>query len=438
MNKDYLSKVKKINDVSPSFCLAKWLQVTIDLQNGLTHSCHHPGRHEVPLKELTNNYSALHNTKFKKEQRKKMLNGERPSECEYCWNIEDLEANDISDRIIKSMDNWAYDKLDEVKNAPWDININPTYLEVMFENTCNLSCLYCVSYVSSKINNNLKKHGPFPLGVRHQGEQYVEYEALSENPYIKAFWKWLPEILNDLKVLRVTGGEPLLSQNLFTLLDYLEENPNNKLAFAVNSNLSLPSNRVEDFALRIKKLLDENKIASFEFYVSVDTIGEQAEYIRSGLNYHLFNKNMELLNKLLPDVHIVIMCTFSVLSIPRFGDFLDLVRSWKRKHRTFVLDISYLNHPQYLSPNIITEDFYGLVRSYVEKMGGTEEFSAYEVDKMRRLYHFILTDNKSEFARKNFSTFISENDKRYGFSFEETFPELLSFYEDCKAEVESE
>ena len=49
---------QKLDAVSNSFCLAKWYQVTLHLQNGHTHSCHHPGTHKVPLQELENNPTA--------------------------------------------------------------------------------------------------------------------------------------------------------------------------------------------------------------------------------------------------------------------------------------------------------------------------------------------------------------------------------------------
>ena len=60
-----------LNSISPSFCLAKWLQHTLYLQNGMNHSCHHPQTHKVPLDEVKENYKALHNTKFKKAQMQK-------------------------------------------------------------------------------------------------------------------------------------------------------------------------------------------------------------------------------------------------------------------------------------------------------------------------------------------------------------------------------
>ena len=79
-----------INAVSDSFCAAKWYNASIWLSNGRTASCHHPLAHYVPTKELLKDPSALHNTSFKKEQRKLMLEGQRPEECGYCWRVEAL------------------------------------------------------------------------------------------------------------------------------------------------------------------------------------------------------------------------------------------------------------------------------------------------------------------------------------------------------------
>ena len=70
---------KKLNKVSPSMCLAKWNQVSLHLPTGLNNSCYHPPLHKM---EVGN----IHNTQYKKAQRKKMIEGERPEECSYCWN----------------------------------------------------------------------------------------------------------------------------------------------------------------------------------------------------------------------------------------------------------------------------------------------------------------------------------------------------------------
>ena len=73
-------RIKIDNEVGPTFCLAKWHHVTMYLQTGETHSCYHPRPHHIPLEELKTNPSALHNTIFKKEERKDMLAGGKPVE----------------------------------------------------------------------------------------------------------------------------------------------------------------------------------------------------------------------------------------------------------------------------------------------------------------------------------------------------------------------
>ena len=144
----YRSTKKKIDKVSKSFCLAKWQQVTLHLHNGHTHSCHHPQTHKVPLEELKDNPSALHNTNYKKQQRKKMLEGYRPAECQYCWNVEDLDGEHFSDRTIKSSNaDWAAPYFDDVIDAGWEGNIIPRAVEVSFGNACNFKCTYCLSLI---------------------------------------------------------------------------------------------------------------------------------------------------------------------------------------------------------------------------------------------------------------------------------------------------
>ena len=115
--KDADTAKEKLDTVSPSFCLAKWNQVSILLQTGQTHSCHHPSPHVVPREEVIKNPSALHNTEFKKLQRKTMLQGGRPKECDYCWNVEDANSDSFSDRHLKSGEAWAFPYFDRIKKS---------------------------------------------------------------------------------------------------------------------------------------------------------------------------------------------------------------------------------------------------------------------------------------------------------------------------------
>ena len=62
---EYKKTKEFLDTVGRGMCMAKWTQVTIHLQNGHTHSCHHPATHKIPLRELEENPTALHNTKYK-------------------------------------------------------------------------------------------------------------------------------------------------------------------------------------------------------------------------------------------------------------------------------------------------------------------------------------------------------------------------------------
>ena len=102
LEKTELKNIKyRLDSVSPSMCLAKWLQVSLHLTTGKTHSCYHPPVYNIDKKELSENPSALHNTWQKKQERALMLKGQRPKGCSYCWNIED-SGNHYSDRHYRS------------------------------------------------------------------------------------------------------------------------------------------------------------------------------------------------------------------------------------------------------------------------------------------------------------------------------------------------
>ena len=69
-NPVYLRAKEELDAVGPGMCLAKWTQVTLQLQSGHNHSCHHPSTHKISEQEIARNPSALHNTRFKKLKRK--------------------------------------------------------------------------------------------------------------------------------------------------------------------------------------------------------------------------------------------------------------------------------------------------------------------------------------------------------------------------------
>jgi organic radical activating enzyme len=432
-------RYKKIDQISQSFCLAKWLQVTIDLKHGTNHSCHHPQRHLIPEKLLEEGPGVLHNTPFKKRQRKMMLEGERPKECSYCWDIEDRAGRYQSDRYIKSTDPWAFPSLEKVSALPWNESVNPTYIEVMFDSKCNLSCSYCMADISTSIEKEMLEFGPYPVSdQQHRMSEHPSLEGEGENSFQKAFWRWLPTLNRDLKVLRITGGEPFLSPQNEKLLEFFDENPFPDLKLVVNSNLSLPESLIDKKFDRIEGLLLGKKIGSFELYTSLDGLGVQAAYIRSGLNHELFWSNIDRFFKRFPRQPIVIMCAFNILSCESIQQLLEKVLQYKASGRHLVLDMAYLKNPFYLRANLADQGLRESVEkafSFIKSNTQEGKFSQHEYSKFETIYQWInfpVERNELLRGRRDFFAFVNEYDRRKGNSFLEVFPRYRSFFRVCE------
>jgi len=295
---NYIKGVRdRLNKIGPGFCAMKWLHQTLYLHTGDNHSCYHPRPHHIPLDEIKIDASALHNTKWKKQQRKKMLEGERPEECYYCWNIEDLPGEHISDRMIHSSSDFSEPYIEKLAELPWDAPVNPRYLEVSFGNGCNYRCGYCCPQASTMWMEEIKKHGNYDLTYNQYGIEFLKngtyYGPKDENPYIEAFWKWWPSLRNDLHTLRITGGEPLMNPGAMQFFDLLEDEPAPHLEITLNSNLGVTFDRVDRLIARVKSLIEQKKIRKFSFFTSIDSWGEQAEYMRTGLKCDHWERNMK-------------------------------------------------------------------------------------------------------------------------------------------------
>ena len=240
-----------LNEVSPSFCLAKWYSVSLHLPTGKTHSCYHPPAHNIPMNELMQSSDALHNTEHKKEMRRMMQNGERPRECEYCWKMEDMGKDAVSDRTFKSII-YTDDELQQAYEADANENTNLKTFEIAFDRVCNLACSYCNASFSTTWAKDIKNNGPYEnlvsdgAGAFHQDGSWAQpYKDDEDNPYIQAFWKWWENGLSDsLQELRVTGGEPLMIPEHWNILrDLIADGHAKNIKLRYNTNGHPPSSR---------------------------------------------------------------------------------------------------------------------------------------------------------------------------------------------------
>jgi organic radical activating enzyme len=462
---------KKLDDVGCGFCLAKWTQVTMHLHNGTTHSCHHPEPHKVSLEELSRNPTALHNSKIKKIARKEMLENKRPSECSYCWNVED-NSNSFSDRVFKSSEPWSEPFFDEISKSDWRDNYNPKYVEVSFSNTCNFKCAYCGPEYSSKWMEEINDHGPYQLSFEYNGTKRMDerntkpYKHSENNPYVNSFWEWFPELYKSMDTFRITGGEPLLSKDTWKVLDFILETnePNRNLKLSINSNLGVPDNLIDRLIEKLDEIIRNNLVKEIIIFTSCDGYGIQSEYTRYGMNFEKLFNNIDKVLSALPKVTIVVMSTFNIFSVFSYESLIKKIHELKIKHfnphrywsSSIILDTSYLRQPSFMSFRLlkgyISEDFFDRWIKYMKfnstyrslnflQMQNVKDvgFSTQEIEKVSRLKDIFVSDKNVDDStllqhKLDLNTFVKQYESRRGLKVLEIYPELESFFKQINNE----
>ena len=428
---------------SASFCAAKWYNATIWLGSGQTTSCHHPPAHHVTEKEVIINPAALHNTKQKRDDRAKMIAGERPAGCEYCWKIEDMGRDAVSDRVYKSKI-YPIAALDEAYNTPVHHDVNLRTLEIAFDRTCQLACSYCNPAFSSTWVNDIKRKGPY-IKLESDGRNHFTHEHNSaqlykfgeDNPYVNAFFEWWETDLHrTLQELRITGGEPLMSGYTWKLIDWFKLNQGKSTTkLAINSNLSFETEKLQEFIDAIRPL------PHVELYTSMEATGSSAEYIRDGLDYAqwLSNVNLLLQSNTVKAIHV--MCTINALCLPTLPSLLDqllaLKRTYGRERVNFTLNI--LRFPSFQSalvlPDTLRNQYRDELQTWIDANSTDPLLHEHEVNHTQRLIDYldvVKTPHSDTFEmpklHNDFYEFYTQYDSRRDKNFVQTFPSLASWF----------
>ncbi len=452
---DDIARIKKfipiMNEISPTFCLAKWHHTTIYLQTGETHSCYHPPPHKISIEEIIIDPSALHNTNQKKHERLEMLNGGKPSGCNYCWNIEALGEDYVSDRKERNSTIYTPERFQQIKDGDWDQNINPQYIEISFGNECNFKCGYCHPKHSSAYHKEIRDNGPYDMVKNHRNDiDWFKIYEEETNPYVDAWWRWWREVRKTLTILRITGGEPLLQQSTWRLLEDLEANPLPNLELNINTNFGVKPILINRLVEKVNNLVNEKKIRDFKIFTSIDTWNEQAEYIRTGLDIDVWERNLDtyLTNTSLP---ITFMITFNILTVTNFQNLLSKILEWRSKYngsnqkkwQRIRFDTPFLKEPLQYDMNILPKDqFMPYMHSHLQFIKDNlddkdrTKFSDLEYEKFRRVVDYMQNttydEQKLEEGRRDFYQWFTEYDRRRGTDFIKTFPELENFYYECR------
>lgn len=228
------------------------------------------------------------------------FDNEYPIHCKECKEMEDSGATNSK-------------RLNEIKNFSDDFDPTESmkikYLDLKMGTTCNLACAICAPHVSSKWASIYKANN----WGGDVSEQWHEKDS---------FWDELPTIVNDIKRIELTGGEPFMIKKQEALLKYFTEN---NLADGIEitwiTNCTIwPTNLIKYF----------KEFKMIRIMLSLDNTHEQFEYIRWPAvwdsTYDIFLKFKELQNQGV--INLGISHSIGMLNAWHLPEF----HAWGREH----------------------------------------------------------------------------------------------------------
>lgn len=383
------------------------------------------------------------NNGYMKSARRDMLNGEIPPSCTKCFKEE--EAGHRSKRVWET-EYWdkRIDINSIVAETQEDGSVPPkiSYVDLRFGTKCNLKCHMCSPHDSSlwisdwqklhpKIQNeSLKEVMQWENKGSNDGASYNWHK---NNP---KFWKQLYEQIPNMKQLYFAGGEALIIDEHYTLLEEVISR-----GYAKNIELRYNSNGVEwrddlfDLWSQFKRV---------RFHYSIDSIEEMNDYIRYPSDWEHMVKQFWILDNTSDNIEVTIACAVQVLNIYYIPDLIK----WKleqgfKKINSWPLGAGLLNthlvyHPAHLNIKILKEKYKYECKEKYEKFylwlennwqlsgaSNKEEFmnSDYGIKRLKGLISFMFSEDWSQ-RIPEFVEYITLMDEIRGTDFSKTFPEI--------------
>jgi hypothetical protein len=301
--------ILKDND---AFCILPWITMHI-WPNGNTMPCCLADSDNVFGNAKENTISELINTDKFKELRKGMLNGEKLPACRRCY---ELETSTNIWTLRKNSNQWFADKhFDLVEKTNEDGSVDDfrmAYFDLRFSNICNMKCRSCGPELSSQHAKEFKElYGEHELArmLKNDGKIVVN---VAHQP---GFWEDLQKYLPDVEEAYWAGGEPLITDEHYRILDLWVEQGKRDVRLRYTTNFS-------NFNYKRKSVLDYWKdFDDIQVSASLDANGLRAEYMRSGTDWYQIERNREQMIEQVPHVHFELTPTISLYNVWNFPDF---------------------------------------------------------------------------------------------------------------------
>ena len=298
---------------SKTFCMYPWVHLHA-YPTGHAYLCCMTDM-EFPIGNCkTNNLREIWNDRPMRETRQAMLNGKSIDACTRCYEQEAsgfmsgrLSANKHHGHHIKKIAKTQQDGTVE--------DFELTYWDIRFSNLCNLSCRSCGHIFSSSwYQDQAKLAGP----EWKKTHKVLNYAGRFETDA----WEQLVEHIDHVEQIYFAGGEPLLMDEHYRILDELTRRKKFDVKLIYNTNFT--HTQLKDRSVfEYWKLFDSVSVGA-----SLDDAGIRGEYIRKGTDWAVVEQNRRDMMKICPDVDFYISPTLSIMNAWSMPDFH---RDWVEK-----------------------------------------------------------------------------------------------------------
>ncbi len=303
--------------------------------------------------------SSIWNNDQYKEIRRKVLNDERPVECEACWRQEDIGVRSLRQRYnVSRLPNYI-NRLDEL-NDDYSMPFRIPIIEAKLSNLCNLKCRMCHPLDST----SWAKDWPAISHLMKDNNEstYTKVHSLKLNikPFLNAwegndkFWDEFDELLPYFDRIEFAGGEPIIDPTHYRILEKL-------LPRADQINLKYSTNLTKlDFKGKpIQELWD--KFKRIDLIISIDGVNEMYEYVRQLGSYKTLQNNIKTAHAC-KNIHMAGSCTFqvyNVFSLPEIFDaFVEQLDIGVQSH--------LVNYPKFLDMRVMPLDIKKVLTNTLE------------------------------------------------------------------------
>ncbi len=248
-----------------------------------------------------------------------------------CANCQKLEQSGGKSLRQETFEKFDYSKLDEIPSEP-------IYFDIRFSNVCNFKCRTCWHGASSKWFSDAKALGS-TVGQKAIIKNINDFED---------FINLWGEALGNAEEFYFAGGEPLVTEEHYLLLNWLIENNATNARLRYNTNFS-------KLTFKNYNVLDLwNQFKEVEILASIDATHDLGEYIRKEMNWSEIIANREKIRQL-PHVKFKISPTISVFNVHDFPKLYQTCLELKMidKHDFY---INILQHPFYYNIQALPEE----------------------------------------------------------------------------------